>query len=93
MSSRFGLARTVAFIAINPSKVFFLKIYNYLTATLHSGGIGEAVAGVLSNADFITKHKILAVREIPRSGPSAVLLDMFGISANKVVDAVLDMVE
>jgi len=57
------------------------------------GGIGEAVAGVLSNADFITKHKILAVREIPRSGPSAVLLDMFGISANKVVDAVLDMVE
>jgi len=57
------------------------------------GGIGEAVAGVLSNADFITKHKILAVRDIPRSGPSAVLLDMFGISANKVEDAVMDMLE
>ena len=46
---------------------------------------------MLSNADFITKHKILAVREIPRSGPPAVLLDMFGISANKVEDAVMDL--
>jgi len=57
------------------------------------GGIGEAVASVLSNADFITKHKLLAVHTIPRSGPSAVLLDMFGISANKVVDAVQDLLQ
>ncbi|KAL5267868.1 hypothetical protein ACHWQZ_G004796 [Mnemiopsis leidyi] len=57
------------------------------------GGIGEAVAAVLSDADFITKHKMLAVREIPRSGPPAVLLDMFGISANKVEDAVMDLIE
>jgi len=55
------------------------------------GGIGEAVAGVLSNADFVTQHKILAVREIPRSGPPAVLLDMFGISAGRVVEAVKEL--
>eukprot|EP00116_Pleurobrachia_bachei_P008359 sb/3468621/ len=55
------------------------------------GGLGEAVAGALSSADFITNQKMLAVREIPRSGPPAVLLDMFGISANKVADAVREM--
>ena len=57
-----------------------------------SGGIGEAVASALCDVDFITKQKILAVREIPRSGPPAVLLNMFGISAEKVVDAVLDLI-
>lgn len=51
------------------------------------GGIGEAVSSAVAGETGITV-KMLAVRELPRSGPPNVLLDMFGISANKVIEAV-----
>ncbi|KHJ42058.1 putative 1-deoxy-D-xylulose-5-phosphate synthase [Trichuris suis] len=51
------------------------------------GGIGEAVAAVLS--DFGTVQvKRLAVNALPRSGPPDALMDMFGISARCIVEAV-----
>ncbi|GFY62342.1 transketolase-like protein 2 [Trichonephila inaurata madagascariensis] len=51
------------------------------------GGIGEAVAGAVSccRNTILTR---LAVTGIPRSGPPAVLMDMFGISANHIIKAV-----
>ncbi|XP_076468699.1 transketolase-like protein 2 [Babylonia areolata] len=51
------------------------------------GGIGEAVSGAVSDCRDITVKK-LAVREIPRSGKSAELLDRYGISASCIVKAV-----
>jgi len=51
-----------------------------------AGGIGDAVADAVSEAG-IRVHR-LAVREIPRSGKPAELLDRYGISANHIVDAV-----
>ncbi len=51
-----------------------------------AGGIGDAVADAVAEAG-IRVHR-LAVREIPRSGKPAELLDRFGISANHIVDAV-----
>ena len=53
------------------------------------GGIGEAVAAATSGAATV---KILAVREIPRSGKPAELLDRFGISARHIVEAVRAMI-
>ncbi len=51
-----------------------------------AGGLGDAVS------DAVAAHRIsvrrLAVREVPRSGPSAELLDRFGISARQIVEAV-----
>ncbi|GBM36157.1 Transketolase-like protein 2 [Araneus ventricosus] len=54
------------------------------------GGIGEAVAGAVSccRNTILTR---LAVSGVPRSGPPSVLLDMFGISANHIVKAVLEI--
>lgn len=52
-----------------------------------SGGIGEAVCSAVSDEAGIRVRK-LAVPRIPRSGPPAVLLDMFGISAKCIVAAV-----
>lgn len=37
--------------------------------------------------------KSLAVREIPRSGPPAVLIEKYGIGANSIVKAVLDVLK
>jgi len=52
-----------------------------------AGGLGEAVAAALSGEkDIAVQH--LCVRALPRSGPSAELMDMFGISANHIVKAV-----
>jgi len=53
------------------------------------GGLGDAVASVLAQhpGEKILLKK-LAVTGVPRSGPSAVLLDTFGISANCVAQAV-----
>jgi transketolase len=51
-----------------------------------SGGIGDAVAEALGDAGIGVQR--LAVREIPRSGKPAELLDRFGISARCIVDAV-----
>lgn len=51
------------------------------------GGLGEAVLSALAEQrDFVVKH--LYVPNVPRSGPSNVLIDMFGISARHVVNAV-----
>ncbi|XP_055384369.1 transketolase-like protein 2 [Condylostylus longicornis] len=51
------------------------------------GGLGEAVmSAVAGHRNFVVKH--LAVTEVPRSGPPAVLLEKYGISANKIINAV-----
>ena len=50
------------------------------------GGIGDAVSGAVWEHGF--KVQRLAIREIPRSGPSDVLLDRYGISARAIVEAV-----
>jgi transketolase len=51
-----------------------------------AGGIGDAVAEAVA-ATGLTVHR-LAVREIPRSGKPDELLDRYGISARRIVDAV-----
>ena len=51
-----------------------------------AGGIGDAVATAIAVEGFAVRR--LAVREIPRSGPPAELLDRYGISARHIVDAV-----
>jgi len=56
------------------------------------GGLGDAVASVLAQhpgTKFLLKK--LAVTGVPRSGPSAVLLETFGISAKCVAQAVRQM--
>ena len=50
------------------------------------GGIGEAVCGAVAMEGIRVKR--LAVNGLPRSGPPMELLDMFGISARHVVEAV-----
>jgi len=53
------------------------------------GGIGDAVLSALAT-ERASVHK-LAVRGIARSGPSAVLLDRFGISARHIVEKVKEL--
>lgn len=55
------------------------------------GGLGEAVAGAVCGERGIALHR-LAVERVPRSGPGAALMDMFGISAPHIVKAVKDMI-
>lgn len=57
-------------------EIFFVK-----------GGLGEAVLSAVAEERDIAVKK-LAVTDIPRSGPPAVLLDLFGISAKNIVAAV-----
>lgn len=52
------------------------------------GGLGEAVTSALAN-DAV-RVKILAVRDIPRSGPPNALIDKYGIGAKAIVEAVLN---
>jgi transketolase len=54
------------------------------------GGLGDTVLTALSGTGAIV-HK-LAVREIPRSGKPAELLDHYGISARSIVAAVRELV-
>ena len=54
------------------------------------GGIGDAVLSALAT-EKASVHK-LAVRGIARSGPSAELLDRFGISARHIVNKVKELV-
>ena len=61
------------------------KLFNFF-----AGGIGEAVLAAVAEESGVTV-RILAVREIPRSGPGDALLKMFGISANHIVKAVKSM--
>lgn len=51
-----------------------------------AGGLGDAVAEALGDHGVGVRR--LAVREIPRSGPPAELIDRYGISARAIVDAV-----
>lgn len=54
------------------------------------GGLGEAVlSAVADQRNVVVKH--LYVPAIPRSGPSDVLIDMFGISARHVAAAATDI--
>jgi len=55
------------------------------------GGLGEAVCGVTAMASDV-RVKRLAVTGLPRSGPPAELIDMFGISARHIVKAVKEFV-
>jgi len=54
------------------------------------GGLGEAVAGALSEETGVKVRK-LAVTGIPRSGPGSVLMDIYGISARCIKEAVKNM--
>ena len=56
------------------------------------GGIGDAVLDAVSSYRNMIVRK-LAVNAVPRSGPPAELLDMFGISADNIVRAVNDVVK
>jgi transketolase len=51
-----------------------------------AGGLGDAVSEAVAPAGFSVRR--LAVREIPRSGQAAELLDRYGISARHIVEAV-----
>ncbi|KAH8240140.1 hypothetical protein KR032_011642 [Drosophila birchii] len=52
------------------------------------GGLGEAVLSALADhRNFVVKH--LYVPTVPRSGPAAVLLDMFGISSRSIYKATM----
>merc|ERR1711970_1031304 len=48
------------------------------------GGLGDAVLAAVASSRNIIVRK-LAVNAVPRSGPPADLLEMFGISANNIV--------
>ncbi len=65
---------------------------NILTVEDHyaHGGVGSAVMAALAEEDARVRQ--LAVRGIARSGKSAELLDLFGISARRIADAARDMV-
>jgi len=56
------------------------------------GGIGEAVQSVVASEPNIVVKK-LAVRDIPRSGPPTVLLQMFGIDSGAIVKGVQEMLK
>jgi len=57
-----------------------------------AGGLGEAVCSALSqDRDIIIKK--LNVEKVPRSGPSADLMDMYGISSSCIVKGVQDLVK
>ena len=53
------------------------------------GGIGDTVLGAVNGTGAVVRK--LAVREIPRSGKPAELLDHYGISARHIVEAVQTM--
>ena len=53
------------------------------------GGIGEAVAGALSEESNIVVRRI-AIGEVPRSGTPNDLLDLYGISRQKIVQKIRD---
>lgn len=54
------------------------------------GGLGEAVLSAVADQRGIIVMK-LAVPKIPRSGPPAVLIENYGISAKHIVQAVQDI--
>jgi len=56
------------------------------------GGIGDAVLDAVSSYRNMIVRK-LAVNDVPRSGPPADLLEMFGISASNIVKAVNEVIK
>ena len=54
------------------------------------GGLGEGVAAAVAEDGGVKVHR-LAVTGIPRSGPAALLMEDYGISANCIVKAVKSM--
>ena len=58
----------------------------------YQGGIGDAVLDAVASYRNMIVRK-LAVNAVPRSGPPAELLEMFGISADNIVRAVNDVVK
>ena len=58
----------------------------------YQGGIGDAVLDAVSSYRNMIVKK-LAVNAVPRSGPPDALLEMFGISANNIVNAVNDVIK
>ena len=54
------------------------------------GGLGDAVVDALAGQQF--RYRKLAVTDLPRSGPSAELMDNHGIGARAIVEAVRDLV-
>lgn len=56
------------------------------------GGIGDAVLSALATCRNVVVRK-LAVNSVPRSGPPAELLEMFGISASHIVRACNDILK
>ena len=60
--------------------------------SLNQGGIGDAVLDAVSSYRNMIVKK-LAVNDVPRSGPPDALLEMFGISANNIVNAVNDVIK
>jgi transketolase len=52
-----------------------------------AGGVGDAVSEALASEGVVVRR--LAVREIPRSGQPDELIDRYGISAQHIVNAVL----
>jgi transketolase len=56
------------------------------------GGLGEAVASALSEERDI-QVRLLAVNQIPRSGPPQALIDLYGIGSKAIVDAVLKFIK
>lgn len=56
------------------------------------GGLGEAVLSAVALEKNVVVKK-LAVTEVPRSGPPNVLLDKYGINANKIVVAVQEILK
>ncbi len=54
------------------------------------GGLGDAVVDALAGQQF--RYRKLAVTDLPRSGPSAELMDNHGIGARAIVEAVRELV-
>ncbi|CAI5447729.1 unnamed protein product [Caenorhabditis angaria] len=52
-----------------------------------AGGIGEAVSAALADIPNV-RVRSLNVKEVPRSGPPDALVDLYGISARHIVEAV-----
>lgn len=59
---------------------------------LYVGGLGEAVASALTDEPIQVVQRKLAVREVPRSGPGEVLMDMYNISTRSIVEAVKQLI-
>ena len=74
----------------NSSHSRFSPMHTHTHTKCCEGGLGEAVAGALSEETGVKVHR-LAVTGIPRSGPGSVLMDMYGISAKHIKNAVKAM--